>query len=350
MGKKLLVMLLGITLIAAACTSEEDSSSGTSDSEETDTTQVDVGPNDENSGEEDPRPAEEVEKPTPGPAFGVSEAENEALISEVSEGDVPAEFADVDFLNFTHVIEEFESLSVTVEDGEYYNEDERVYFSVSDVQYGDLGFGEGPEAAVYVFYNTGGTGQFTNVLVYGSEDGEIVQKASAGTGDRAFGGIDSGRIEDGKLILNRYIGDAACCPTGVQVLSHESNSDGTDFVSSQVGDAIALVSFDDANLKELKFFPGTSFAFLSGSGDSEALDFAARGGQTVVLNNIENGLGAVEVLLIDTDGQTVLGTASADSELEFELPEDGTYLLKPSTLEQTYEDLSPYFSARIAIN
>ena len=130
-------------------------------------------------------------------------------------GDIKA----VDFKNFTYRPGcAYDGKPVRARGGKFErpSEDDRMYFSVRQVTYGDL-TGDGRAEAVVVSHcNTGGTGQFTEGYVYTMRRGRAVEILRLEQGDRAFGGIKDVRIEHGLLLVERYApaepGVGACCP------------------------------------------------------------------------------------------------------------------------------------------
>ena len=127
----------------------------------------------------------------------------------------------VDFRNFTYpaLCAEENGLGggIPVRDGEYAKEDEfgRLYFSIISVSYGDLTGDTAPEAAVTAICNTGGTGQFSEGMVFSMQEGKPVLIDRIEGGDRAYGGIVAITVEDRRLVVERYAtdeGGPSCCP------------------------------------------------------------------------------------------------------------------------------------------
>lgn len=109
---------------------------------------------------------------------------------------------------------------ITVRNGSYRLEqaDNHVIFGVLSIQYGDLTGDGHDEAAVVTHCNLGGTGQFTEGMVYGMQAGNPVLLGRVEGGDRAYGGIESLTIEDGRLVVGRFATDdgPACCPMYIE--------------------------------------------------------------------------------------------------------------------------------------
>jgi hypothetical protein len=206
-----------------------------------------------------------------------------------------------------------------------------VFARVQDVLKGDMDGDGVPEAAVTVLYNTGGTGEFTDVYVYRWNGSTPVLVGTAGTGDRAFDGVRGTTLVDGKLVIERYGGaDGACCPTTVVRRAFTVGADA--LVPAGPARTWALVYLDrDPTLNEtpIRFLPGTNGAYLSGvAGQSLPGGFGARKGQRLDLEvqdlSAELGYASLDVVR----GDSVLGTASVDAPLSLVLPEGGRYQIR----------------------
>ncbi|HEY0460138.1 MAG TPA: hypothetical protein VGC97_13455 [Pyrinomonadaceae bacterium] len=107
---------------------------------------------------------------------------------------------------------------ITVKKGEYTldkGDYDRLYFSVTNVSYGDVNGDQNEDAIILSVCNTGGTGQFSEGFVYGLKDGKPELLARIEGGDRADGGLRSAKVENGLLIVERNgAGETggACCP------------------------------------------------------------------------------------------------------------------------------------------
>jgi len=125
----------------------------------------------------------------------------------------------IDFKNFTY--EPFcigdEKRKITVKNGEYTlnKGDDRLYFTVTSVTYGDLNGDQIEDAMVLTSCNTGGTGQFSEGFIYGIKDGKPELLSRIEGGDRADGGLRSAKVENGLLVVERNgagPNGGACCP------------------------------------------------------------------------------------------------------------------------------------------
>jgi hypothetical protein len=127
----------------------------------------------------------------------------------------------VDFRNFTYpalcAAESGLPAGIPVRNGEFTqeSEDSRFSFGILSVSYGDItGVGQ-PEAAVAASCNTGGTGQFSEGMVFSMRGNAPELLGRVEGGDRAFGGLAGLGIENGLLVVEHYATDddgPACCP------------------------------------------------------------------------------------------------------------------------------------------
>lgn len=127
----------------------------------------------------------------------------------------------VDFRNFSYPALCAEELGLSggipVRRGEYAKEDRdgSLHFGIFSVSYGDLTGDGRAEAVVAASCNTGGTGQFSEGMVFSMRENRPVLIGRVTGGDRAYGGIAGLSIEKGRLVVERYATDEdgpACCP------------------------------------------------------------------------------------------------------------------------------------------
>ncbi len=124
----------------------------------------------------------------------------------------------VDFKNFTYDVDIFEKKEkLTLKNGEFdrNTEEDKLFFVVTDVVYGDLNGDGKEEAVVTTSMNTGGTGNFSSGIIFTMKNKKPVILTKFEGGDRAYGGIRGAKIEKGLFILEQNdVGDAggACCP------------------------------------------------------------------------------------------------------------------------------------------
>lgn len=241
----------------------------------------------------------------------------------------------IDFKNFTYspaCLEKNEKLRA--KNGEYLRgtpgdpSSDLVYFKVVDVAYGDLTGDGAEEAVVSTLCNTGGTGQFTDGIIFTMRSGKVVEIGALGAGDRAYGGIDSVKIENGLLKVGRYGTDSggACCPEYIETAAYRLT--GNKLV--QVGKPMRKKVEQDSpatEAKRIRFARGRTSAVLTGStASSDEYLLGARAGQTMLVHVTAKGNNAaVEVL--DADGNAVEGDAKAD-DWSGALPKNGDYRIR----------------------
>jgi len=129
----------------------------------------------------------------------------------------------VDFKNFTysaHCLGETPE-DIKVKNGEYSKETQengyvdRFSFHVFSTSYGDLNGDALDEAITLTVCNTGGTGNFSEGMVYSMKAGKPVLIARIPGGDRAYGGLRAARVEGGLLVVeSNDVGEqgGSCCP------------------------------------------------------------------------------------------------------------------------------------------
>ena len=234
---------------------------------------------------------------------------------------------DVDFFNdFVYPVSFGEELAVTVTDGEYIDEPGYLWFSVFEVEYGDLDDDGTDEAVVQTGFNTGGTGQFGRLAVWDIVDGRIVERGWVGTGDRADGGLWHYELRDATIVTENFLTDqGACCPNMLTQQRLALVSDGLVTVESiEPLRWMALNSYDDAN-RELEFLAGTSAAILklSSADETNELAFEAAADQWVTITRRRGPSSAIA--LFDEAGALVAESAGAD--LVVQLGSSGRFTL-----------------------
>lgn len=260
---------------------------------------------------------------------------------------------EVDFRNFTYSAGLGDDpQKITVHDGECSvtePEEDRLYFAIVDVVYGDV-TGDGIEdAIVQTIMNTGGTGQFSDGSIFILKNGKPEEIASLGIGDRADGGIHSIKIADGKIMVDRYGQDngGACCPEYVE--STTIKMTGGKF--SEVGRPTrrAYVVFDgDENARptSIRFLKGTSGATLSGSTNAgERFSLGVQAGQTISLDFDTKDPKATVV--VSTPERKSLLTLTGRSAGNATLPTSGTYVISISSKQSKDEYF--YYSLDLSV-
>lgn len=161
-------------------------------------------------------------------ASSANSAENSKTETADSGAKAQSEIRQIDFKNFTY--EPYcageDSAKITVKKGEYALDkgDDKLFFAVTDVAYGDLTGDGSEEAVILTVCNTGGTGQFSEGFIYAMKDGKIELLTRIEGGDRAYGGLRSAKIENGLLVVGRNdVGEqgGACCPEFVVMAKYK---------------------------------------------------------------------------------------------------------------------------------
>lgn len=212
----------------------------------------------------------------------------------------------VDFKNFTysaHCLGETPE-NIRVKNGEYSKETQqdgyvdRFYFQVFSISYGDV-TGDGlDEAVTLTVCNTGGTGNFSEGMVYAMKGGKPSMIARIPGGDRADGGLRAARIEDGLLVVeSNAMSDQGglCCPEFIVTTKYKVAGGKL----QQSGKAVKEPVDRTERIKFEKGKSGTTFkAFIPGS-DSKKFVVGARAGQTLAV--IVNGEHASVHLLTEAE-------------------------------------------------
>jgi hypothetical protein len=191
----------------------------------------------------------------------------------------------IDFKNFTYEIGDSSGenkMKITVKNGEFFRnkEDDKFYFSVMSVEYGDINGDAKDEAIITTVYNSGGTGNFSDGWIFTFKNGKPVVLTEFEGGDRAYGGLVSAKVSDGFLIVERNSpgeNGGNCCAEFIETTRYKWN--GTELV--QVGE-----------VKSRELYPATRISFKKGTsmivfdvsipkGDIKRFVVQARSGQTL---------------------------------------------------------------------
>jgi len=262
-------------------------------------------------------------------------------------GDAHRGIRAVDFRNFTY--DEAcvgEGRRITVTNGEFSQGDEmdRIFFAVIDVAYGDL-TGDGvDEAIVRTICNTGGTGQFSDGSVFVMRAGKPVEVATLGIGDRADGGIHDLRIENARIVVERYGQEhsGACCPEYIE--TYRLRLDGTRLASAGPTTRRAFQRYDDAGsgaAQRVRFLKGTSSVTLSGlTNGNEKFVFGARSGQTLAIRFTSKDPKA-SVRVTDAAGKRLM-TLQPNERWSGELPSSGDFTIAIDSTSGIAEDFTDY--------
>jgi hypothetical protein len=258
---------------------------------------------------------------------------------------------DVDFDNFTYEVGLETLREVTTVDGQFFVDgDDRLSYNVLDVDYADLD-GDGVlEAGVTTVFNTGGTGNFSDVLIYRWTGSTAEFVTASGIGDRADGGVAGVSAGDGALTIERNTdSQGACCPGAIESVDYQLDGDTLVAVSKpRKRGIIDLVNVEPDAVVEIKFLKGTSSATLFGAttlGGKAILK--ASEGQALTLTIDEPYPGdAIVFIDIELNG-TTLGSAKSGETITITLPESATYDFVATDIDDTGD--SVFYTATLTI-
>lgn len=252
----------------------------------------------------------------------------------------------IDFKNFTYEIGDLSGankMKVTVKNGEFLrdNEDDKLYFYVKSVEYGDVD-GDGKEDAIVItVYNTGGTGNFSDGLIFTLKNGKPVVLTGFEGGDRAYGGLVSAKVTDGILIVERNSpGEHGgnCCPEFIETFRYKWN-----------GKKLAQVG----QTQSRELYPATRISFKKGAsmsvsevsipqGEIKRFVVTARGGQILRVTSDAKPAKNIFFRLVRGDGDE----KEIINGLSVKLNKNGDYVFELANNSET--DLS--FSMTVEIN
>ena len=156
-------------------------------------------------------------------------------------------------------------------------------FQIVDVDHGDIDGDGNEEAIVTTNESTGGTGQFSDAVVFRWTGKGPVRVTGHGIGDRADGGMYNVVIVGGVARIERFTsGQGACCPTEVSTYSVKLR--GNKLVTAKPTTTrayIVLASAPEAPTVISFLRGGTSAAIEGSAGASGTVD--ARKGQIVTI-------------------------------------------------------------------
>lgn len=234
----------------------------------------------------------------------------------------PGEIKKTDFKNYTYETncagEKAEKL--TVKNGEYSREkgDDRVFFNVYAVTYGDVNGDADDDAIVLTNCNTGGTGQFSEGWVFAMKDGKPSLIANIEGGDRAYGGIRSAKAEGGVILVDQNdAGDegGACCPEFAIVTKYKFDGKGL----KKIGADPRRELYPAQRVKFSRGETSTTISLkLSADDDIKRYVVGASAGQTLFVTTSSKDL---TLSLIDGEGETLQDGES----LEVNLNENGDF-------------------------
>ncbi len=260
-------------------------------------------------------------------------------LSTFAQGDI----RQVDFKNFTYSVLDLSGEGkekITVKDGEFdrNTEDEKMFFSITVEGYGDLDGDGKEEAVVTTLMNTGGTGNFTNGIIFTLKGGKPVVLTEFEGGDRAYGGIVSAKILDNLLIVEQNdAGEqgAACCAEFIVTTSYEWK--GGKLV--QVGEQERRELYP---LNRINFEKGKSMAIIPVTIEKyerKRFVVGARKGQTLLVSSNAKG---ISYSLFKGDGEI----ENTDNRMTVKLNETGDFVFEVSNDNE--QDME--FSITVEIN
>ena len=265
-----------------------------------------------------------------------------------------ATVAQTDFLNFTYP---FGDENVTVTNGEFTRDDpnNRLFFAVQQIARGDIGLDGSQDAVVVTGANTGGSGFFTDGLVYVDGEGGPELLTTLGLGDRATGGVYEVGIRGGRVVAERFSerGSGACCPTQIDTTVFTRSGDRLVRVGKTTSRAYVFAGFGTVRTPaRLRFLPGTSVGTAEGNGFSpEAVALTARAGQrlTLIVRPYRGTATAAPAGVQLRSGSRTLARLARGERRTIRLPKTGTYLLRFTTSARNETAGSASVAADVAL-
>ncbi len=248
---------------------------------------------------------------------------------------VAAPVSSTNFQNFTYPI--FDE-QVTVVNGEFTrdNPDNRMFFQVMKVVRGDFDQNGSADAVVVTGANTGGTGFFTDGLIYiDGPGGQPTLFETLGMGDRADGGIFDVRIVSGRIVVERFgqVNSGACCANRITTTVLRRSGSGLASVGTtkrrvfvQAGDGTA------ASPARLRFLKGTSTGTVEGDASQPARQVAfdaGKGQRLTLLARRAAGRGPFAPVRVDVRlGTRTIASLRPGQTRAVTLPATGRYRLR----------------------
>jgi len=251
----------------------------------------------------------------------------------------------VDFKNFTYVIGDLSGenkMKVTVKNGEFFRdkEDDKLYFSVQSVEYGDINGDGKDEAIVTTVYNSGGTGNFSDGFVFTIKNGKPMVLTGFEGGDRADGGLVSAKVSNGILVVERNSpGEfgGSCCPEFVETTRYKWNGKQL----AQVGKAESRELYPALRISFVKGSSKSVFDVSIPKGEIKRFVVGARSGQSLRVSSNAKPAKSVFYRLVRGDGDE----KEIAGGMTVKLNKNGDYVLELSN--NTEEDLSVSVSVEI---
>ena len=221
---------------------------------------------------------------------------------------------------------------------------DRRSFQIVDVDHGDIDGDANEEAIVTTNENTGGTGQFSDAVVFRWTGKGPVRVTSHGVGDRSDGGIFNVVIVGGVARIDRFTnGEGACCPTEVSTYSVKLRGNKLITAKPTTTRAYIVLSAAPEAPTIISFLRGGTSAAIEGSAGARGT-IDARRGQILAIAVAKSRYGIVSKAVTLKQGSTVLATVSAGGVTKVSLPVTGRY-----TLQVVGSDPAGYSSAELSI-
>ncbi len=221
---------------------------------------------------------------------------------------------------------------------------DRRSFQIVDVDHGDIDGDGNEEAIVTTNENTGGTGQFSDAVVFRWTGKGPVRVTSHGIGDRSDGGIYNVVIVGGIAKIERFSkGEGACCPTEVSTYSVKLRGNKLVTAKPTTTRAYIVLATSPEAPTVIAFLRGGTSAAIEGSAGSRGTIDARKGQMaTISVAKSRHGIGSQPIVL--KQGSTVLATVSAGGVSKISLPTTGRF-----TVQVVGSDPAGYSSAELSI-
>lgn len=240
------------------------------------------------------------------------------------------EIRQIDFKNFTYepycASPDDKPEKLSVRKGEYSRDkgDDKIFFKIGDITYGDVNGDGQTDAVILSSCNTGGSGNFSEGFVYTMKNGKPALLTRISGGDRAYGGLRSAKVENGLLLVERNDendANGSCCPEYSITTKYKWN--GKDL--TEVG-----------NLPRRELYPKTRISFAKGSSESVS---------KIRVEDIKRfvvGAGAGQTLTVSVNSKSVaLSLLSDDADVSNEtnsltakLNKNGDYVIELQNLDE----------------
>jgi len=245
----------------------------------------------------------------------------------------------VDFRNFAYMAYCLgdKPQRITVKDGEYSKEMQedgyvdRFYFQVFATAFGDVNADGQDDAIILTVCNTGGTGNFSEGMVYSMKAGKPALVARIPGGDRAAGGLRSARVEKGLLVVeSNEEGEQGglCCPEFIltnryKVVGGKLQQQGKTIKESV--DRTERVRFDKGKSS------ATFTAYIPGS-DSKKFVVGARAEQTLTVI-VSGGYASVQLITPAEHNEDKKSFRAL-------LPKNGDYVFEVTNASATEDEIT----------